>query len=418
MLKIHKLSNEELIPGVRPPARLVTALQEGISKRSDVFLADRFLKELEENYCDDLLKDTTAALIWLDSVDNKYSLDEKKNMKAFTFDFKSLYDNLRPELVKEALQHAMQTCRPGWSHAKRDWIIQLVDISLRASIGKFKEHFYLQKNGVPTGGSLCVQLANITVFYIMNKAVYSKPQLMSNIKEGKRYIDDGGGFYVGSERSFKTWINTVNNLLQPYGLYIDEFLIKNINEYAPFLDIQFCFDLDGHLKTDLFVKPTDARSYLNFKSAHPKHVFSGIVYSQCLRLRRIINDNVRLENRLKELCTAFEKSEYPRKMLNKISAKVLNMQRQLVRSVASEEDPASKPILIVSCHGSDDKLVKTIVANEEELLKTETFKNNSKPVFQFVKKTASNIGSKLSILKSIALGGKSGRTVPCNSWYG
>ena len=260
-----------------------------------------------------------------------------------------------------------------------------------------------------------MQLANITVFYIMNKAVYSKPQLMSNIKEGKRYIDDGGGFYVGSERSFKTWINTVNNLLQPYGLYIDEFLIKNINEYAPFLDIQFCFDLDGHLKTDLFVKPTDARSYLNFISAHPKHVFSGIVYSQCLRLRRIINDNVRLENRLKELCAAFEKSEYPRKMLNKISAKVLNMQRQLERSVASEEDPASKPILIVSCHGSDDKLVKTIVANEEELLKTETFKNNSKPVFQFVKKTASNIGSKLSILKSIALGGKSGRTVPCNS---
>ena len=191
--------------------------------------------------------------------------------------------------------------------------------------------------------------------------------------------------------------------------------IKDINEYAPFLDIQFCFDFDGHLQTDLFVKPTDARSYLNFKSAHPNHVFPGIVYSQCLRLRRIINDNSRLENRLKELCIAFEKSDYPRKLLDKISSKVLNMQRQLERPQRAEEDPASKPILIVSCHGSDDKLLKTITANEEELLKTETFKNASKPVFQFVKKTASNVGSKLAVLKSIALGRRSGRTIPCNN---
>ncbi len=83
---------------------------------------------------------------------------------------------------------------------------------------------------------------------------------------------------------------------------------------------------------------------------------------------------------------SFEKSEYPRKMLDKISTKVLNMQRELERPRATEEDSASKPILIVSCHGSDEKLLKTIKANEEELLKTESFKNSSKPVFEYVKK--------------------------------
>ena len=79
------------------------------------------------------------------------------------------------------------------------------------------------------------------------------------------------------------------------------------------------------------------------------------------------------------------------------------MRRQLVRPETVEEDSASKPILIVSCHGNDEKLVKNIKASEEELLKTETFKNTPKPIFQFVKKTASNIGSKLSVLKSLAL---------------
>ena len=151
MLKIHKLQKEELIPGVKPPARLVTALQEGISKRSDVFVADRFLKELEENYCKDLLRDTNNALSWLENVNNKYSIQEKKNMKAFTFDFKSLYDNLKPELVKEAVQDAMNTCRPGWSTQKKKWILDLIDLSLRASVGKFKDDWNIKKNGVPTG---------------------------------------------------------------------------------------------------------------------------------------------------------------------------------------------------------------------------------------------------------------------------
>ena len=71
-------------------------------------------------------------------------------------------------------------------------------------------------------------------------------------------------------------------------------------------------------------------------------------------------------------------------------------------------------ILIVSCHGTDDKLVDTIKASEEDLIKTESFKNLTKPIFQFVKKTGSNVGSKLAVLKSLALGSRRGKTVPCN----
>ena len=41
MLKIHKLTPEQLKPGWDPPARLVTALKDGCCKRSDVFLARR-----------------------------------------------------------------------------------------------------------------------------------------------------------------------------------------------------------------------------------------------------------------------------------------------------------------------------------------------------------------------------------------
>ena len=45
---------------------------------------------------------------------------------------------------------------------------------------------------------------------------------------------------------------------------IDESIVKDVGEYVPFLDIQFCFNKDGDLQTDLYIKPTDARSYLNY----------------------------------------------------------------------------------------------------------------------------------------------------------
>jgi len=142
---------------------------------------------------------------------------------------------------------------------------------------------------------------------------------------------------------------------------------------------------------------------------------NGIVYSQCLRLRRIINDNDRLENRLQELIEAFKKSGYPSSMLQKISSKVTSLQRDLKRQPSLSQSQEVSPILIVSCHETDDKLVKTIKANEDELAKTTTFKEGPSPLFKFVKKTASNVGSKLSILRSIALGKKHGNTSPCNS---
>ena len=413
MLKIHKLSKDDLKPGINPPARLITALQEGVSKRSDVFLADHYLKELEADFCKDLVKDTNEALVWLDNVNKNYTSVDKKIMKSFTFDFKSLYDSIKPKYVKEALSYAIRTCRPKWTAQKRQWILDLVDHSLRASVGKFDNNWYLQKEGVPTGGSLCVQLANIAVYYIMNKVLYTNRRLMSTVKEVKRYIDDGAGFFVGSEQSFITWINSINTSLKKYGLFIDESVLKQVNEFAHFLDIQFCFDLQGNLQTDLYTKPTDKRSYLYFGSAHPNHVYSGIVHSQCLRLRRIINSQDRLKSRLDELCSCFKVSGYPESMLKNISDKVLNMERSLCpkRSVEKNRDS----ICITSCYGTDEKLVKSLKKYENDLLKTNSFKNKTKPVFSYIKRTGPNIGSKLSVLKSIALGNKIGKTVRCNS---
>ena len=49
-LKIHEHKKEQLTPGVEPPGRLITALQDGVTKRSDVFVAENFLRDLEKDF--------------------------------------------------------------------------------------------------------------------------------------------------------------------------------------------------------------------------------------------------------------------------------------------------------------------------------------------------------------------------------
>ena len=87
-LKIHKLKPEELVPGVDIPARLITCLQQGVTKRSDVYLVEKWLKSLERDYCEDLVTDTTDTLIWLENCD-KRAKSTSKNFTPFTFDFDS-----------------------------------------------------------------------------------------------------------------------------------------------------------------------------------------------------------------------------------------------------------------------------------------------------------------------------------------
>ena len=301
------------------------ALQEGISKRSDVFLAKTLIQNLEKDFCSDLLKDTNAALLWLDNINKKSSLQSKRTFKSFTFDFKSLYDSLKPDLVVEALNVAMSECRLEWSVEFKQWIVNLIDLSLKSAVGMFEGHWYRLKKGISTGGSLCVELANITVYYVMRKKMYNYVNLMKHVECVKRYIDDGAGFFTGSQRQFASWINTVNRALEPYGLLIDEHNFEELGICVPFLDVLFCIDMNGMLFTDLYVKPTDSISYLNFGSYHPNHVYSGIVYSQCSRLRRIIVSDDVLKLRIADLCKAFISCGYPTSMVQRISNKVMNI---------------------------------------------------------------------------------------------
>ena len=436
--KIHKLKKEELIPGAKPPARLITALHEGASRRPDVFLADKYLRQLERDFCEDLLIDNRDALVWLDNINNTLDIELKSNIKAFTFDYKALYDSLSPHLTIQALKVAMEEKRPEWSAKFKEWLIRSVELSFESSIGKVNGEWYRQKRGVPTGGSICVQLANIAVYHVMREQVYSDTELMEPVKSVKRYIDDGCGVFHGTKRQFSKFITTVNSRLAELGLNIDENIIEDNHVYVAFLDIKFCFDTAGDLQTDLHVKETDARSYLYFGSHHPNHTFSSIVYSACLRLRRIINDNERLRKQIDELKTFFFQSNYPKTMVDNISEKVKGLERCLKPLnnsnsnvlVPKSPEPA---VRVISTFGSDQELVESIQRLEPELSRTRSFSGlsgshtsentpgspissragTSRPIFKFVRRTGTSFRRKLVKAKQFADDLTQPHTRPC-----
>ena len=139
-------------------------------------------------------------------MDKQLEIETKTRLNCFTFDFKALYDSLKQEHVIDALQEAAKECRPEWSPEFVKWLIELVCMSIESSVGTFEEKWYKQKEGIPTGGSLCVQLANITVYAILRKALYNDKELMKSVISVKRYVDDGTGLNEGSPSDFGIWL--------------------------------------------------------------------------------------------------------------------------------------------------------------------------------------------------------------------
>ena len=76
--------------------------------------------------------------------------------------------------------------------------------------------------------------------------------------------------------------------------------IKFSKVVVNFLDLNIKL-IDGELKTDLFVKPTDTHQFLDPTSSHPYHCKKGIPYSQALRLNRICSDNENFDKRCNDL---------------------------------------------------------------------------------------------------------------------
>ena len=87
-----------------------------------------------------------------------------------------------------------------------------------------------------------------------------------------RYIDNIFLIWEHSEDSLKVFIEQVNMFHSTIN-FTAEYSKEQVNS----LDVNIKL-IDGKLKTDLFVKPTDKHQFLDPTSCHPYHCKNGIPY--------------------------------------------------------------------------------------------------------------------------------------------
>ena len=379
LAKIHKLSVDQLRFGVNLPVRTVTTLNNGPTVRPDKFIAYNFLHSLSIDYCKDLMKDGTQFLQHLQLVGASAKVDG--SCWSFSVDVVSLYDSLDHGILHKAVLDAISTCRPEWPSEFKAFIMESINISLDGSFALFKGTWYIGKIGVATGGTLCVHIANIYVYYAYKNVIFVN--IPRNILYVVRFVDDGTGLWKGNLAEFYIWFNKINYLLNKlYNIKLTKKIVKSY-QFLEFLDVNFRF-INGEPDTDLFWKPTDAHKYLDFNSCHPKHTFRSIVYSQGIRYRRIISDNNVLSVRLSQLKKFFINCKYPRKFVSDILDNVATMERNISYKNITN---VSKPFHVqwVNTYGPGFYEVSKYVNRLNDNLKScDVFKDFTEPIVKVV----------------------------------
>ena len=131
------------------PLGWVTNLSKGPTSRADKFVAVNYLQHLQQDYCADLIQDSTMFLQKLDAIEE--SVGMKNNYLIFNMDVEALYDSIKREHVNLAIRHAIEQCRKTWEEDFIEWLLGNINLSLDAAVAKFGGKWYQASGGVATG---------------------------------------------------------------------------------------------------------------------------------------------------------------------------------------------------------------------------------------------------------------------------
>eukprot|EP00061_Rhincodon_typus_P001575 g15178.t1 len=132
-----------------------------------------------------------------------------------------------------------------------------------------------------------------------------------------RYIDDCIGAASCSHEQLEQFINSPNT----FHLKL-KFTWTISDTSVPFLDLSISIPGDG-LKTDIYFKPTDSHSYLDYTSSHPSSHKNAIPYSQFFCLHRVCSQDGAFRSCTSQMSSYFKDHNFPPPMienaLNRIS---------------------------------------------------------------------------------------------------
>lgn len=282
--KIHKNT-------VNPPGRPIMSANnhptERISEYTDLLLQP-YIKLIpsyikDTNHLLEIIKDITL----------------KPNQHLYTFDVTGLYTNIPHQEGTQAIKEFLE---PKIGTLKAEMASDFAKVVLENNIFRFDGKDYIQTSGTAMGTRMAPAYANIFMHQFESKHLPDAP-IQPII--WKRYIDDILTVLEGTPEeieNFNQWLNSKHDTIK--------FTHEGGQGGIPFLDTYLKKREDGKINVQPHVKKTDTKQYLCPTSCHPPHIYSSIVYSQTLRIRRICNNPLQLEKELKSLRGFFLNRNY------------------------------------------------------------------------------------------------------------
>ena len=279
-----------------PPGRPIVSANGCATEKISAFV-DHFLNPLVKKM-ESYVEDTSDFLRKIDKIENL-----PENCIRGTLDVTSLYTNIPNKDGIESIKGILNKNRNKHEKPSTEAIVDLLTSVLNKNNFQFNGTNYIQIGGTAMGTKVAPSFANLFMSSLEEKLLESYPQ---KPKLWLRYIDDIFYIWEYGEDDLNKWLKHLNT-----GHDNIKFTNKWSKNEISFLDTKVKIDNHGKLYTDLYTKPTDTNSYLDYTSAHPPNCKNSLPYSQLLRLKRICTNETDFIKNANKKIEDFKDKNYP-----------------------------------------------------------------------------------------------------------
>lgn len=271
MYKIHKELEDDGRWPTRPVCSDVTSLPHGLGK----WVTEKLhpIQQAQDSY-------------FKDSFELKKLLDETElppNALLFTSDAKSMYTNIKTTPALETIGAFLRNERHSLDTLEVSALTEALHLVFHNNMFKLGDTFWLQTSGTAMGTPPAPPWA--TIFYALHER-NMVPRWQKHVLLYKRFIDDVIGVWLvdpDPQRNEQLWTEFCADMNNWYGL---EWKCTTPSNTVNFMDLTISI-VDGRFETTLYEKEMNLYLYIPPHSSHPRGVFTGLVFGQVLRIRRL-----------------------------------------------------------------------------------------------------------------------------------